>query len=161
MWIIIRHQNCTKTQNPIRVNGANGQNGISRTNGELSTTIIFPQTHSAITSNGAIDLHEIQTLMVRPNGTKMNGGSTEMIELRTNGGNGALQNGDIHAEVFPPSGHEYSLDSSDEEESDWEEDKNEISQRNLIRSSSKEKQLHVVSDAKIDENAVVGSNKRI
>lgn len=149
MWIIIRHQSCAKARNQLHMNGANSNGNHQRTMNETTTAMVFPTVNTNLTANSVIDLHEIQSLMTKSTDgsltAKMNGGANGIIKRCENTNNGIVcSNGsnDNHAAdqpILSNNSHEYSLDSSDENDSDFD-DYNEISCRNLISSTPKHKQ---------------------
>lgn len=153
MCIIIRHQGCAKARNQLHMNGINGHGNHTRTINEPTTTMLFPTATTNLTTNSAIDLHEIQTLMSKANESsltaKVNGGANGIIKRCDNVSNGIVRSiGSADSHVAEESlrandTHEYSLESSEEEDDDDDsdfDDYNEISCRNLISSTPKNKQ---------------------
>lgn len=121
----------------MNINGAGGHGNHARMASEPATTILFPTTTTNITSNSVIDLHEIQTLMTKPSDTvpaKLGKGPNGIIKRADSSKNSS----DAVSKPKLPIGHEYSLDSSDDD-SDLDNE-NLISRRNLISSTPKYKQ---------------------
>lgn len=156
MSIIIRHQKCAKSRNQLHLNGTSNHGNHARMSSDPATTILFPTQTTNITSNNVIDLHEIQTLMSKPN---------DAVPVKPNKANGIIKHcddsknsSDVISKPKLPIGHEYSIDSSDDD-SDLDNE-NDISRRNLISSVPKYKQSKPIADlsTELTQNQLVSQN---
>ena len=142
-WIIIRHRKCTKpTRQPADMNGAGNnhfnQNHHNRT--DPSTAELFPLQPTTISANCAVDLHEMQTLMIKTNDVLPVAFNSPNGIIKQNGGNGIFRRSRTPFDDEPS-------ESLDDRTSD-DEMLNE-SRRGLICSTPKSKRGSVCKDDEI------------